>query len=200
MAFAQFTTLQHISGESDYNHYQGQQSVLISASIDDKATSSSIAIKDIFEKFNIKQKFPNIRTVVEGGGKEDKQSMQDFKNAFILAMFLLLSLLFNSYSQPILVLLSIPSGVIGVIWAFFLHGDSLSFFSMLGTLALVGVVVNGSLVLVNHLNHKKINPTQEKEEIIGLIASGTKDRLRAIVLTTLTTLAGILPMVYGSGA
>lgn len=199
--FSQFTTLQHISGEPDYNHYQGQQSVLISASIDDKATSSSIAIKDIFEKFNIKQKFPNIRTVVEGGGKEDKQSMQDFKNAFILAilaMFLLLSLLFNSYSQPILVLLSIPFGVIGVIWAFFLHGDSLSFFSILGALALVGVV-NGSLVLVDHLNHKKINPTQEKEEIIGLIASGTKDRLRAIVLTTLTTLAGILPMVYGIG-
>lgn len=202
IAVSQFATLKQISGEPDYNHYQGQQSVLVSASVNDKKTTTARAIKHIFEKSNIKQQFSKVHIVVDGGGKDDKQSMQDFQNAFILAifaMFLLLSLLFNSYSQPILVLLSIPFGVIGVIWSFFLHGEPLSFFAMLGLLALVGVVVNGALVLVDHLNHKRINQTQEKEEIIKLIAAGTKDRLRAIVLTTLTTLAGILPMVYGIG-
>ncbi|SFV68974.1 Acriflavin resistance protein [hydrothermal vent metagenome] len=202
IALSQFAKLKYIEGEPDYNHYKGHQSILISASINDTQTTSTKAIKDIFEKVNIKQQFPEVHMIVEGGSKDDKKSMQDFKKAFILAifaMFLLLSVLFNSYSQPILVLFAIPFGVIGIIWSFFLHGEPLSFFAILGLLALVGVVVNGAIVLMDHLNHKNINLMQNKEDIIMAIASGTKNRFRPIVLTTLTTLAGILPMVYGIG-
>jgi multidrug efflux pump subunit AcrB len=96
-----------------------------------------------------------------------------------------------------LVLSAIPFALVGVIWAFFLHGETLSFFTALGSLALVGVIVNDSLILVNHLNFLK-----QKEPTLGIyerVIQGTTDRLRAVVLTTLTTLAGIIPLAYGIG-
>jgi multidrug efflux pump subunit AcrB len=88
--------------------------------------------------------------------------------------------------------------VIGVIWAFFLHSEPLSFFAILGVLALVGVIVNDSLVLVSHLNYLK-QKSLEKMSIHQWIVKGARDRLRAVVLTSLTTLAGIIPLAYGIG-
>jgi multidrug efflux pump subunit AcrB len=117
----------------------------------------------------------------------------------IFGIFLLLVLLFNSYTQPLLVLSAIPFSVIGVIWAFFLHGETLSFFAILGTLALVGVIVNDSLVLVSHLNYLKEKVTDASASAHEFIIKGAKDRLRAVVLTTLTTLAGVIPLAYGIG-
>ena len=108
-------------------------------------------------------------------------------------------LLFNSYTQPLLVLSAIPFSVIGVIWAFFLHGETLSFFAVLGTLALVGVIVNDSLVLVSHLNYLKDKVIDKTTSAHEFIVRGAKDRLRAVVLTTLTTLAGVIPLAYGIG-
>jgi multidrug efflux pump subunit AcrB len=88
--------------------------------------------------------------------------------------------------------------LVGVVWAFFLHGEPLSFFVLMGALALVGVVVNDSLVMISHLNYLKSK--QGKDSVsIHWIAEGSKDRLRAVVLTTLTTLAGVLPLAYGIG-
>jgi len=75
----------------------------------------------------------------------------------------------------------------------------LSFFAMLGTLALVGVIVNDSLVLVSHLNYLKGKEGNQYVDPKVWIIEGTKDRLRAVVLTTLTTLAGVLPLAYGIG-
>jgi multidrug efflux pump subunit AcrB len=116
----------------------------------------------------------------------------------VFGIYMLISLLFNSYSQPLLVILSIPFALIGVVWAFFFHSETFSFFVLLGVLALVGVVVNDSLVMISHLNHIK---KEAGESAISKewIAKGAKDRLRAVVLTTLTTLAGVLPLIYGFG-
>jgi multidrug efflux pump subunit AcrB len=106
--------------------------------------------------------------------------------------------LFNSYTQPLLILSAIPFSVIGVIWAFFFHGEMLSFFAILGILALVGVIVNDSLVLVSHLNYLK-DKTLDKLNTHQWVVKGTQDRLRAVVLTSITTLAGIIPLAYGIG-
>jgi len=127
--------------------------------------------------------------------------MNSFQNAFIvsiLGVFLLLAILFNSYSQPLLVLAAVPFSLIGVIWAFFFHGEPLSFFALTGSLALIGVIVNDSLVMVSHLNYIKTKKEQIEDKITW-IAKGARDRLRAVVLTTLTTLAGVLPLAYGLG-
>ena len=153
-------------------------------------------------QLNLDKNYPKVRAISEGGAKDTNESMADFKEAFILAIFaiyILLVLLFNSFTQPALILAAVPFSIIGVVWAFFLHGDVLSFFAMLGTLALVGVIVNDSLVLVSHLNYLKEKEGNQYIDPKVWIIEGTKDRLRAVVLTTLTTLAGVLPLAYGIG-
>ncbi|SFV77584.1 Acriflavin resistance protein [hydrothermal vent metagenome] len=196
-----FSSIREIIGEPDFNHYNGLRSIMLSASIDDEITSTGEVMKEALLQLNLDEKFPSVRAISEGGAKETMKSMASFKQAFVMAIFgifLLLVLLFNSYTQPLLILSAIPFSVIGVIWAFFLHGETLSFFAILGVLALVGVIVNDSLVLVSHLNYLK-DKTLEKLTVHQWIVKGAKDRLRAVVLTSLTTLAGIIPLAYGIG-
>ena len=198
---ANFSSIRQIVGEPDFNHYNGLRSILLTASIDDEKTSTSEVMEAAFSQLEIDNNFPSVRAISEGGAKETMKSMESFKQAFIIAVFgifLLLVLLFNSYTQPLLILSAIPFSVIGVIWAFFLHSEPLSFFAILGVLALVGVIVNDSLVLVSHLNYLK-QKSLEKMSIHQWIVKGARDRLRAVVLTSLTTLAGIIPLAYGIG-
>ncbi len=197
----QFSSIRQIAGEPDFNHFNGQRSVVISASIDDEITSTSIVVKQALAQLNASTAYPNIRILSEGGAKETQKSIKSFLNAFVVAVFvifLLLILLFNSYTQPLLVLSAIPFAAIGVIWAFFLHGEPLSFFAMLGALALIGVIVNDSLVMVSHLNYLKQKASADTPVLVWIV-QGAKERLRAVVLTTLTTLAGVIPLAYGIG-
>ncbi|MDC9715027.1 MAG: efflux RND transporter permease subunit [Gammaproteobacteria bacterium] len=197
----QFSNIRHIVGEPDFNHFDGQRSVKVSGSIDDEITSTPVVIKQALKLLDADNLYPDVRVLSEGGAKDTQKSMKSFLKAFIVAIFViffLLILLFDSYIQPLLVLSAIPFSVIGVIWAFFLHGEPLSFFALLGTLALIGVIVNDSLVLVTHLNYlkQKLSATMPAFE---WVIQGAKDRLRAVVLTTLTTLAGVIPLAYGIG-
>ncbi|MBW5289039.1 MAG: Acriflavin resistance protein [Candidatus Ruthia sp. Apha_13_S6] len=197
----QFVSLQKIKGEPNFNHFNGQRSAVISGSVDDEITTSGVVISQALKRLDLVNKYPTIRVTSEGGDKGTKKAMDSFKKAFVMAIFaifLLLTLLFNSYSQPILVLIAVPFSIIGVIWAFFLHGETLSFFAILGTLALVGVIVNDSLVMVAHLNYLKAKFASTMS-VYEWVVQGAKDRLRAVVLTTLTTLAGVIPLAYGIG-
>jgi len=100
-------------------------------------------------------------------------------------------------TQPFLVMMAIPFGITGVILAFAFHGEPFSFVAVLGIVGLSGVVVNDSIVLVNYLN--ELRKRNNDESLIRLVAEGTADRLRAIVLTSVTTIAGLLPLAYGLG-
>jgi Cation/multidrug efflux pump len=199
---SQFSNIREIRGEPNFNHFNAQRSTLLSGSIDDEITTTTLVMAKALERLDLSNNFPKVRVISEGGAKEATKSMDSFKKAFVMAVFgifLLLVLLFNSYTQPVLVLSAIPFSVIGVIWAFFLHGETLSFFAILGTLALVGVIVNDSLVLVSHLNYLKAKIVDKTTSAHEFIIQGAKDRLRAVVLTTLTTLAGVIPLAYGIG-
>lgn len=197
----QFSSIQYIDGEPDFNHFDGQRSVLVSGSVDDQVTTSQAVIKQVLKQLNAAVLYPDVRILNEGGAKETQKSMKSLLKAFIMAVFaifLLLVLLFNSYTQPLLVLSAIPFSAIGVIWAFFLHAQALSFFAMLGGLALIGVIVNDSLVMVSHLNYLK-QKLSTTTPVFEWVVRGAKERLRAVVLTTLTTLAGVIPLAYGIG-
>jgi len=197
----QFVSIRELEGEPNYNHFDGQRSVTVSASVDDDIATSQGVMAELKRQLGLSKNFPAIRIMNTGGARETMSSMESFQKAFIVAIFgifLLLALLFNSYSQPMLVISVIPFAAVGVIWAFFLHGEILSFFALLGGLALVGIIVNDSLVMVSHLNYLKLK-LEDSVPVIEWVAQGAKDRLRAVVLTTLTTLAGVMPLAYGIG-
>jgi HAE1 family hydrophobic/amphiphilic exporter-1 len=111
--------------------------------------------------------------------------------AALLMIYVILAILFSSYLQPIIVLLAVPFSIVGVVWGHLLFGYDMTFLSLIGFVALSGIVVNDSLILVeffNEMRHKGMDLLE------SLVAAG-KARIRAILLTTLTTTLGLMPLL-----
>lgn len=187
-------------GLTDYRHYQGERTITIEADVDQDIITPLEATDIVLNNFNLDRDWPGIRFVKGGEVMETEESVASLMKTFVIAViaiYFILVLLFNSFTQPFSVLIAIPFGIIGVIITFVLHGEPMSFVGMLGVIGLCGVVVNDSLVLVNHVN--KLRRKNPDESIIKVVAQGTADRLRAIILTTLTTVVGLIPLAYGFG-
>ncbi|MCK4798253.1 MAG: efflux RND transporter permease subunit [Spirochaetes bacterium] len=192
-------SLKYGPGLSSIHHYKGERSITITADIIQEKTTSVKVMNAIQEGFNPDKNYPGTRLIIGGEAQESSKAMIDLMITFVIAalgIYFLLILLFNSFTQPFMVILAIPFGFSGVVFAFALHGEPLSFLAMTGIIGMAGVVVNDSLVLVNHLNNMR---QQGDIDYLKLIASGTADRLRPIILTTLTTVGGLIPLVYGIG-
>jgi multidrug efflux pump subunit AcrB len=112
--------------------------------------------------------------------------------AALLMIYVILAWLFGSYTEPLAVMVAIPFALIGVVWGHLLLGYQLTFLSLIGFVALTGVVVNNSLILIEFYNHKRDEGLPMKE---ALLAAG-RDRLRPIVLTSITTFFGLMPLVF----
>ena len=197
----EFARLETTPGPNAFYHYDGERTATIEADVDQDIITPLGATTLVMTHFSdAEDRWPGIRLGVGGEAEESQSSIVELMTTFAIALvgiYFLLVLLFNSYTQPFLVLVSVPFGIIGVIIAFGLHGQSLSFLGVMGVIGMIGVVVNDSLVLVNHLNNlRKSNPDWG---IRKLVSEGTSHRLRAILLTTLTTVAGLLPLAYGLG-
>ena len=142
---------------------------------------------------------------VKYGGEEEKnqESFISLLIAFVFALvaiFFILAIQFNNMTYPFVVMLAIPFGVIGVIFSFYLHDlywkpMPLSFFSSMGVVALTGVVVNSSLVLLVFIQRAR----QQGMAMLDAIMQAGRRRLRAVLLTATTTVVGLLPTAYGWG-
>lgn len=200
----QVATITERAGSSTIYHYNGDKSVTITASIDKNISTSKQVMQKVMKKYKgISKKYPGIRFQTGGEAKETQESMSDLLSAFVLALlgiYLILAILFKNPGQPILVLIVVPFGMIGALLAFMGHGIPLSFMGMVGMIGLSGVVVNDSVVMVSFINTvMKDNPSTKSADLVANIASGAKRRLRPVILTTLTTVGGLLPTVYGIG-
>ncbi|MEH6470738.1 MAG: efflux RND transporter permease subunit [Halopseudomonas sp.] len=139
--------------------------------------------------------YPGVVYSFEGEAKEQRDSFQGlvWGSAFVLfVIFALLAIPFGSYSQPVIVMSVIPFGVVGAILGHWLMGMNLTIMSAMGMLALTGVVVNDSLVLVDFVNRMRASgmPLQEAVRMAGAA------RFRAVMLTSLTTFCGLMPLIF----
>jgi multidrug efflux pump subunit AcrB len=183
-----------------FRHSNGERTTTITADVDQDVITSLEATARVLERFGSPAERPGVRLVVGGEAEESRTAIMNIVTGFILAavgIYFLLVLLFNSFTQPFIVLFAVPFGIVGVIIAFLLHGEQPSFLGMMGVIGMSGVVVNDSLVLVSHLNDLRMK--KDGTGLLDIIAEGTADRLRAIVLTSITTVAGLLPLTYGFG-
>lgn len=134
-----------------------------------------------------------------GGAQErDEESVQGLIFSFLYALlgiFVILAIQFNRLAYPLLVMLAIPFGVIGIVCGFFLHGHPLSFMALMGFVALSGVVVNSSLVMAVFIQRLISRGAAWRDAVI----EAGKRRLRAVLLTAITTVVGLLPTAYGWG-
>jgi len=155
---------------------------------------------EIVKRFNsevldgLSKKFPGVRYQYEGEQKDQRESMHDLAVGFIFAligMYVLMAIPLRSYFQPLIVMCVIPFGLVGAVVGHMLMGMVLSIMSMCGIVALAGVVVNDSLVLVDYVNRhrKEAGSVAEAAKLAGVA------RFRAILLTSLTTFAGLMPML-----
>jgi multidrug efflux pump subunit AcrB len=139
-------------------------------------------------------------TMKIGGETEDvDQSFQDMFRALLFAMILVFAVLvlqFNSFTQAFIVLATVPLSLIGVLFGLFITGEFLSFPSMLGFIALSGVVVNNAIILVDVWN--KIREREPEMSLRNVILKGGSERIRPILLTSITTVVGIFPLVFAS--
>jgi multidrug efflux pump subunit AcrB len=187
-------------GPADYRHYNGERVITVEADVDQNTITPLQATDRVFAHFDLERDWPGVRLELGGEAFETQESITNLLKTFLIAavgIYFLLSLLFNSFTQPLLVMVAIPFGLVGVVFALGVHHEPMSFVGMLGAIGLAGVVVNDSLVLVSHINELK--EKRKGERVLDVVAEGTANRLRAIILTTLTTIAGLFPLAYGFG-
>jgi multidrug efflux pump subunit AcrB len=182
---------------------EGKRITKIFADIKKGSDKTPIDIAEYFEAEvfpGILSKYPSTLINFDGEILDTRESKGDFITAIVfvvLVIYFILVLFFGSLIKPLFIMVTIPFGVMGIIIAFWLHGKLLfGFFAAIGALGLSGVVINDSIIMMNKLE-TDYNPLKGKGEAIRQIASIAKTRLRAVTLTTLTTVAGLFPTAYG---
>ena len=201
MNLSDILSLTHGQGPLEYHHINGVRTETISADLNPLLTSPSIIQKEVSDHFKENwSKQPKLKVAFAGEAREQQKIFGGFLTAGIVALvsiYLVVALLLNSFGQSFIVMSVIPFAIIGVIWSFYFHGMPLSFFSTMGTLGLIGVVVNDTIIMVTEVNRELAD--NHDSNLVRTVVTAAKDRLRPVLLTTFTTVAGLLPTAYGIG-
>jgi multidrug efflux pump subunit AcrB len=185
----------HISEKRGYraiHRLDRKRTVTVTAEVIDGESPESIAAQLPFEKWQ--NEFPTVQFAKGGRQEQQAEAFASLPLGFAAAclmIYVILAWLFGSYFQPLIVMLGIPFAMIGVIWGHYFAGVSLSFLSMIGFVALSGVVVNDSLIFVEFYNTRRADGDSMQTALIGAGAA----RLRPIFLTTITTVLGLTPLM-----
>jgi len=183
-------------GYSSIERAQRLRVVKVTADVDESMANANEVRIDVETRIlpQLKYRYPGLRYTIEGEGKEQKESMSDVIRGFGIALFCIYALLaipFKSFSQPIIVMLAIPFGMVGALAGHLIMGLNLSLLSLFGIVGLAGVVVNDSLVLIYTTNGIR----REGANALEAVTRAGRLRFRAIILTSLTTFAGLTPML-----
>ena len=194
--FSQVAEVKMEQGYTSIQRAQRLRVIKVTADVDETVANANEVRIDLANGFlpQLKQRYPGLRYTIEGEGKEQAESMAGVKKGFVIALFgiyALLAIPFRSFTQPLVVMSAIPFGIIGAIGGHLIMGHNLSLLSLFGIVGLAGVVVNDSLVLIDATNRFRRQGAGAHEAITRAGAF----RFRAIILTSLTTFAGLTPML-----
>lgn len=183
--------------DTEINRRNGRRNIQVKADVIPRSKAGDITNDlKMTEIPRLQKKYAGLEISFEGRQADMVESMSSLKTNFIFAMFvvyLLLAIPFKSYTLPFIVMVSIPFSVIGAVIGHVIMGYDLSVLSLFGIVALAGVVVNDSLILIDHaIFLRNTSPEKTAREII---LKAVTQRFRQIVLTTLTTFGGLAPMI-----
>jgi multidrug efflux pump subunit AcrB len=186
-------------GYSNIARLDRERTVTVSSDLDPDRVEPQQIVKTMSEEYipGLLSRYPGVKYGLEGSSQDQVEFMSKIFMALIIAVFLIYALIaipLRSYTQPLVIMAVIPFGAIGAVIGHILMGRALSMFSMFGLIALAGVVVNDSLIMVDFINKARARGVALREAVIG---SGTA-RFRAIILTSFTTAAGLLPIMFES--
>ncbi|AEM23098.1 acriflavin resistance protein [Brachyspira intermedia PWS/A] len=197
-------TIERADGLATLKHYNGQRTITITAGIEYGKNTSQQVMNAVREKYkDFSKQYRGLKLEFGGEAKETVKALKQLAFSFAMAfvfVYIVLLLQLNRFIQPIMIMVIIPFGLIGVLLGFAIHRMPLSFMGVVGIIGLAGVVVNNGIILVDLIN-KIIDEGVEggKKGVAKAIVDGAKQRLRPVFLTTVTTVVGLLPTVYGIG-
>ena len=181
---------------TDINRRDGRRIVSVEADVRPRSQAGQVLESLKSETLpGLEKKYPGLTFSFEGRQADQRESMQSLMRGLLTALVVIYGLLaipLNSYIQPLIIMAAIPFGIVGAVIGHLIMGYSLSVLSMFGVVALCGVVVNDSLVLINFANRKERTGMSRRDAVhqAGI------HRFRPIILTTLTTFGGLSPMIF----
>ncbi|WP_372682378.1 efflux RND transporter permease subunit [Desulfosarcina sp.] len=170
--------------------------ITVSSDIDEEIGNASTVVTNLKADFlpRLLKRYPGLRYDLEGQEKRTQESLQSLKKGFTLALmaiFLLLATQFRSYVQPVIIMMAIPFGLIGAIVGHLLMGLAFTMISIFGIVALSGIVVNDSLILIDFTNRAHRNGMS----VVEAVMESGRSRFRPVLLTSVTTVADLFPLL-----
>ena len=173
-----------------------KRTISVISDIDEAFANASVIVADLKANFlpGLVERYPGLAYGLEGQEKRTRESLDSIKSGYFLAMmgiFLLLASQFRSYVQPVIIMMAIPFGLIGAILGHLVLGMEFTIVSIFGIVALSGIVVNDSLILIDFINRAMRSGVDVNQAVIE---SG-RARFRPVLLTSVTTVAGLFPLL-----
>ncbi|WP_421134511.1 efflux RND transporter permease subunit [Alteromonas sp. A079] len=195
--FEQVATFTVGQGFDSIIRVDGKRSVSVTAAVDKALMDPSEITREVIDTVmpDLLARYPNVEFQLMGNSKEQGEAIFSLLQGLLFALFAIYALLaipLKSYSQPLIIMSVIPFGVVGAIIGHLVLGMAVSVLSVCGIIALSGVVVNDSLIMVDFVNRARKEGLSLKD---AAISAGTQ-RFRAIILTSLTTFMGLMPIVF----
>lgn len=193
----EIATYSIVRGDVAINHLDGRREIQISADLKNPNTTSG---SDIMEEIKlhvmpgIQAKYPSVSPSYEGQNREANKLAKSLNKAGIPILFLIyltIAFTFRSYTQPLLLMIMVPISLTAVAWGHWIHNFPINIISLLGIIALVGIMVNDGLVLIGRFNTN----LKEGMDFDSALMEAGKSRFRAIFLTSITTIAGLAPLL-----
>jgi len=195
--FFEVADVELTTGYAAITRINQKRTISVMADIDSAKVESRKIIAEVNQKVlpEILKRYPGVKSGLEGASKDQAEFFSQLINAFIFALlliYILIAVPTRSYGQPVVIMSVIPFGIIGAIIGHFILDRTINMLSMYGIIALTGVVVNDSLIMVDFVNKARARG----ESLLNAVLDSGSKRFRAILLTSLTTFFGVLPIYF----
>ena len=201
LPFASVARYQNQQGYSSISRYDGKRTITVTANVNNAVTQPNIVMAQVTRTYlpEMLQQYRGVTHSLSGSSLAEAASLNQLLYAFLAALFGIYALMavpLRSYTQPLMIMSVIPFGIVGAVVGHWILGIPVSAVSIIGIVALSGVVVNDSLIMVHFVNVRVAEGASVKQ---AAIESGGA-RFRAILLTSLTTFFGLIPILMESSA
>ena len=195
--FSEVADIELGTGYANIVRVDGNRSVSVTAKVNADVVDTRDLLIDVQSKVipEMLQRYPEVEFRLQGNSKDETDAIWSLVQGFIFALvaiYALMAIPLKSYSQPLIIMSVIPFGMVGAIVGHLILGQAVSVLSVCGIIALAGVVVNDSLIMVDFVNRARA----EGRSLIDSVLKSGSERFRAIILTSLTTFMGLMPIVF----
>lgn len=190
-------------GSAEINRFDQKRTIMVTGEIDEEKTKLDRVNLELGRIFPVLEKeFPGVTFAIGGQFEEFVNTFENIASLFALSLiliFLILGTQFNSYAQPLIIFTTVPFALIGALLGLLISGNPFSITAMFGFVALAGIVVNDAIVMMDFMNKRRAGERVSVFRLWRSIVNAGRLRLRPIILTSLTTISGLVPMAIGIG-